>query len=70
MNTELKRAIVVNLANGDAITFNECTDGLYYYDLSQHNKNSSNPTNNYSSFQSTKFLINSVAKNVKIYTKK
>ena len=68
MDTEVEKAIVINMENGNELKFVECANGLYYYDTT--NFNNKNTINHYSNFDNYNFFINSVVNNKKSYNKK
>jgi len=68
MDTEVEKAIIINMENGNELKFVECANGLYYYDTT--NFNNKNTINHYTNFDNYNFFINSVVNNKKSYNKK
>ena len=68
MDTSVEKAITVFMSNGNSLKFEECSDGLYYYDTSIDNSTNST-VNVYPEFNSYNLFNNSVSNNKKSYSK-
>jgi len=69
MDSEIEKAITVFLDEDQSIKFQECSDGLYYYDTNSFNKNNDS-VSDYTDLVSYNFFINSVTNNKKSYSKR
>ena len=67
MDTTKERAIMVTMGNGTEYKFNECPDGLYYYDTAEKNKGNYDKTKSISTPYSFAMAVN---ENEDFFTKK
>ena len=71
MDTDVSKTITVFMNDGStSYKFEECSDGLYYYDTSVEHNEINNSVNDYFAITPINLFINSVDNNKKMFSKK